>query len=217
MILCQRITPISFRQKRAGRRRLLRVLTETFPISCLRLLQSVQGRVPQRSRQLFLISESSLILFRNLNRPSSQSRESFQKTSDIISKATSNPEDSALGTNPNLNTAKFLPSEIIRHLPLGVGAAISAIQDHPEIAKGCQLLRMPLKEVPGAVVDTARGFAKSALSYALTFYGIGSKYLNPLLHLGVAPGTDESGAFNVNVPGLGNVQISSGARPERLC
>lgn len=131
----------------------------------------------------------------------------LSRTSDKIAASVEPPSldrDIEIGKKGSVGrTLSYLPSELARNLPFGVGDAIKGIQDDPEAAAdvtGMDLVR----NLPGAVLDVGKGFIKSALSYPLTFYGATSKVQQDL-GLPGAPGTDREGNVNVNVPGLGPV------------
>ncbi len=96
---------------------------------------------------------------------------------------------------------KRMPSEIARHLPLGVGEAIKQIQDDTETAASITLKDV-LKEVPSQTLEAAKQFIKAPLSYGLTFYGLGST-LAKHMGLGNSPAADDSGAVKLNIPFLG--------------
>lgn len=128
----------------------------------------------------------------------------LSRVGNVISKAIAPPTQEEAGAikSDTIRTLRYLPSELVRNLPLGVGETIKQIQDDPQTA--VQITgKDVIKEVPGAVLDTARAFGRAALSYPLTLYGATSRYVNPQIGLGPAPGASSTGAVEPNIPLLG--------------
>jgi hypothetical protein len=92
-------------------------------------------------------------------------------------------------------TMKFLPSELARHLPFGIGAIISQIQDDPETA--AKLSWQDVKEAaPGAVLEQGKEFVKAPIRGAANIAG----------WAGQAASNDRwNGQVSFNIPGLGTV------------
>lgn len=122
----------------------------------------------------------------------------WDKVAAGISKATSNPSLDELpkgGLDANANTLAYLPSEIVRHLPFGIGAVISTIQDDPETA--ARLGLQDVKEAaPGAVLDQVKEFAKMPVAGALDLAGSSAQAIT---------GGKYNGQIHFNIPGLGDV------------
>lgn len=82
------------------------------------------------------------------------------KASDAISKFTSAPDASTLGTNAGANTLKYLPSELARAIP-----GVKEIQDDPSMAQYVDAKTVGSSIAP-ALADTAKGLAKAPITGA---------------------------------------------------
>jgi len=103
------------------------------------------------------------------------------------------------------NTIHQLPSQIVEHLPLGIGAVFKAIHDeesavvnneipYEESGIGNVTGKDAIKSVPGATIDTVAGIAKGVISGALNF----------------------TGKTKVNIPGLGEITSAQYRTAERV-
>lgn len=130
----------------------------------------------------------------------------IKRVSNVISAATAPPEVAPTSTSAFKNTMAYLPSEIVRHLPFGIGPLISQIQDDPETASKIGLKDVA-KELPGAVVETAKAFAKMPLQGALDIAGASAQAVTSGKY---------SGRMHFEVPGLGEVSNAQFRAAERV-
>lgn len=120
------------------------------------------------------------------------------KTSDAISKFTSAPDPSTLGTNATANTLKYLPSELARAIP-----GVADLQDNPEVTQYMEAKDIP-KNVGTALGDTAAGIIKSPITAVADVYDAGRQIL----------GKKPNASFNI--PVLGKVTSNQFNAVERI-
>lgn len=99
-------------------------------------------------------------------------------------------------------TRDFFTSEFFRHLPLGIGAMLTQIQDDPETASQITF-GSALKEVPGAGLETTKSIIKAPVR--------GATELPSFLSGGYA-----QPKISFNIPGLGEVNNSDFRIAERV-
>lgn len=138
----------------------------------------------------------------------------FTRAGNAIANAIDRPDQSTLGTDAGKNTLKYLPSSIVESLPFGLGQAFTQIHDMEQNAPGdvnnpAQFIdnKDLVKNLPGAVLDTAKGFVKAPISGALDVAGLTGKKIK------------------FDIPGLGEVsnaqyrvaqRVSNGENPVQV-
>lgn len=134
--------------------------------------------------------------------------ETGQKVVNAIGTAVDRPENKpgyVPTTNVTKETLRNLPSAFVESLPFGIGAVFQAIHDEESAIINNQLPyeqsgignvtgKDAVKAVPGAVVETAKGFVKAPISGALNL----------------------TGKTKINIPGLGEVTSAQYRTAERV-
>lgn len=93
------------------------------------------------------------------------------KASDFVSKVTTAPDPSTLGTNATANTLKYLPSELARSIP-----GVAEIQDNPDEAKYVTP-DVVAHAVPVALGQTAKSIASMPVKAVADVYDAGRVFL----------------------------------------
>lgn len=105
------------------------------------------------------------------------------------------------------NTIKGIPNKLSESTgaTLGIGAGIKQIRDNPEVA-ALVTPKDAVMAVPGAIVDTAKGFVTAPISGALDLYGATANALT----------NGKSGAVKFNIPGLGEISNAQARTIDRV-
>lgn len=128
------------------------------------------------------IQKTSDIIGNTVNRPSNKVGEIPTRTSEDYAGMTREEKKKALQEEAKVNTEiaekstfkKQLPSAIVEALPFGLGQAFKQIHDmEKDIENAPYIANSPkeiIKEVPGALKETAQGFIKAPISGAINVY-----------------------------------------------
>lgn len=132
--------------------------------------------------------------------PAPQKQGFFSKVGQKVADAIDRPENKGQAGTTMMSQ---LPSSIVESLPFGIGTMFKTIHDMEQGGQGTDMQYFDnkdmIKALPGAVVDTAKGFVKAPISGALNVAGLvtGKK-------------------IKFNIPGLGEVNNATYRVAERV-